>query len=136
MERTGFGWKNGLRAQKFDYMKKTQRIKLVLITAALASCNRQLVPRPSFGDPLADSTLTAAPAAMDSDSCANGFNECCEEVYSQMWNYSFNPFFNFYFSVPVGHPYYPGGVYRKGAFWRQQHFIHRGGWGKSGSVGS
>jgi hypothetical protein len=116
-------------------MKKTQRIKLVLITAALASCNRQLVPRPSFSDQLADSTLTAAPAA-DSDSCSNGFNECCEEVYSQMWNYSFNPFCNFYFSVPVGHPYYPGGLYRKGAFWRQQHFVNRGGWGKSGSVGS
>jgi hypothetical protein len=115
-------------------MKKSGKIQLVLITAALASCHRELIPSQSFTRNTADSTLTApAPGA---DPYYSTFNVCCQEAYSQLWNYSFNPLSTFYFG-PIGPSYYyPGGLYRKGAFWRSNHFIVRGGLGKSSSSAS
>ena len=117
-------------------MKKSKQIQLVLITAALASCNRQLVPQVSGLPVTADSTLTAPPP-YGSDTACGTFNECCQEVYSQLWNYSFNPLGTYYYpGAPLGTWYYPGVLYRKGAFWRNKHFVVRGGWGKSASAGS
>ncbi|MDR3711452.1 MAG: hypothetical protein P4L51_01450 [Puia sp.] len=118
-------------------MKKSKQIKLVLISAALASCNRSLVPQipvTNIPEP-ADTTLTAGPVYKE-DPYPNTFNLCCQEAYWELWNYSFNPFGLVYIGPPGPGYYYPGKFYRRGAFWRNNHFIVRGGWGKSSSSAS
>lgn len=111
----------------------------MLITAALASCNREWVPRQSINvDPL-DPALTAAPARADSsykegdeDLFGDPLMPCnCQDTLSQLWNYSFKPFGVFYIGPVGAPPYYPGSLFRKGAFWRSNHFVIRGGLGKS-----
>jgi hypothetical protein len=113
-------------------MKRSKTIQLVLITAALASCNRGIIPSDRGGAALEDSTLVAEPVQDD-----NTYYACCEEIYSSLWNYSFSPA-GVYFNAPLNaNPYYPGRRYKKGAFWHNGHFIVRGGFGKSsGSVAS
>ena len=58
-------------------MKKSSSIKLVLIGAALASCNRIIIPSQSPADamsiPVVHGTATA-----DSDIYYNSFNTCCQ----------------------------------------------------------
>jgi hypothetical protein len=133
-----------LAGLNFIGMKKTKGIQLVLITAALASCGRQWIPRQAVTADPADSTLTAAPAAGGSpydDPYADPPSPCdCESPVAQLWNYSFNLFSVYYFG-PVGPGYRtpryqaghrtPGGFHGKGAAWRNSHFVVRGGIGKS-----
>jgi hypothetical protein len=107
-------------------MKRSKTIHLVLITAALASCNRNIIPSDPRAAYSKDSTLVAEPLEMD-----NTYYACCDEPYSSLWNYSFSPFGpTWYFPVHPG-PYYPGRQYKKGAFWQKGHFIVRGGFGKT-----
>ena len=113
----------------FVSMKRSLRVQLVLITAALASCSREWIPRKSIDVDPSDSALTAAPA-YGSVPYYTRCEPCSETTMAQLWNYSFNPFGTWYWPVGGGW-YYPGGVYRKGAVWRSSHVIVRGGLGKS-----
>ncbi len=111
-------------------MKKSSSIKLVLIGAALASCNRVIIPSQSPPDDVYDSSLVAAPTT-DSDVYYNSFNTCCNEVLP-LWTYSFNPsLYPLYISQTA---YNTAWLYRRGHFWRNSHFIIRGGWGKNGEA--
>jgi hypothetical protein len=110
-------------------MKKTKKIQLVLITAALASCNRVMIPLEPTSNPVLDSTLTAAPA-YDTTNSLNSYTPCCEPC-SQLWDYSFNPF-GYYYGTDIGRSYYsPRKEYRKKVAWHGSHVILRGGWGKT-----
>lgn len=117
-------------------MKKTKHIQLVLITAALASCNRQFVPQqPMIDDQMisnpADTTLTVGPV-YDAGPHGDTLNPRCEEAYPQIWNYSFNLFANYSYIGATGNTYYyPGNRYRKDFFRRVDRFIVRGGWGRA-----
>ncbi len=111
-------------------MKKSPSIKLVLIGAALASCNRMIIPSQSPPDAIPDSSLVAAPT-FDGDSYNNTFNFCCNQVLP-LWSYSFNP--NLYPSNISPTAYKKARLYRRGHFWRDSHFIIRGGWGKNGEA--
>jgi hypothetical protein len=107
-------------------MKRSKKIKLVLITAALAACNRTLVPPASKTVYPEDTTLTATPAERDS-TC----DPCSQAIISSIWNYSFSNKWPFSFEQISYSPYYPEKLYRKGAVWKNNHFIVRGGFGKS-----
>ena len=109
-------------------MKKSSSIKLVLIGAALASCNRIIIPSQSPSDAVNDSSLVAPPTT-DSDVYNNSFNTCCNEVLP-LWTYSFNP--NLYPLNISPSAYITARLYRRGHFWRNSDFIIRGGWGKTG----
>jgi hypothetical protein len=111
-------------------MKKSSSIKLVLIGAALASCNRIIIPSQSPADAVYDSSLVAPPA-IDGDIYNNSFNFCCNEVLP-LWTYSFNP--NLYPLNISPTAYNTARLYRRGHFWRNTHFIIRGGWGKTGEA--
>jgi hypothetical protein len=124
-------------------MKKTKHIKLILITAALASCNREMAPRqsmtdnPAIDNPVdsmyagpADSTLVAGPL-YNPGVYDNTFDPCCQEAYPQLWGYSFSPLGNYYVGPTGKTYYYPGNRYRKGFFWNGNRFIVRGGWGRA-----
>jgi len=106
-------------------MKKSKKIHLVLITAALASCNRVIIPSQPDAGYIADSTLTHTPAGDDST------YDCCRELNMPLYNYPFNLSGIYYSGGPVGGLYYPVRTYRKGAFWRSHRFIVRGGFGKA-----
>jgi hypothetical protein len=111
-------------------MKKSSSIKLVLIGAALASCNRMIIPSQSVAGNGYDSSLISPPL-IDSDSYNNSFNLCCNEVLP-IWNYSFN--LNLYpanISQPVNNS---ARLYKRGHCWRNSHFIVRDGWGRSGGA--
>ncbi len=82
------------------------KIHLVLITAALASCNRVIIPADLTAGYTTDLTLARTPA---DTSCL-----CYCSAFK------FNPTLSF-----------PGESYRRGAFWRNHQFILRGGFGKS-----
>jgi hypothetical protein len=111
-------------------MKRSKKIQLVLITAALASCNRHIVPSQSSANIDVDSILIAPPAYSESVDCN------CGQLDSSAKNYLFNPLSINYFNR-LNNIYYPGKLYRKGAFWRNDHFIVRGGFGKNaGSAAS
>jgi hypothetical protein len=109
-------------------MKRSLRVQLVLITAALASCSREWVPRQSIDVNPSDPALTAAPL-YGTAPYYTGCEPCSEQSTARLWNYSFNPFGTYYW--PGATWYYPGGVYRKGSVWRNDHVIVRGGLGKS-----
>lgn len=120
-------------------MKKSTRIQLVLITAALASCNRQTVPQlpadDSYSYPITDSTLTAGPAPFIPDSTGPadeyGYGYGYEDPWYMVWNYSFNPYYSYYIG-PVHSVYYnPGRFRRRGSFVHGSTSIVRGGFGKT-----
>ncbi len=118
-------------------MKKSTKIHLILVSAALASCNRVIIPAQPAAGYIADPTLTAAPIGDDSTG-ACGY---CSEINMQPGNYQTYPYYSydFYYNwQPFGvyYLYYPGSAYRKGAFWRNNQFILRGGFGKRASAGS
>ena len=126
-------------------MKKSKGIQLILITAALASCNREWVPRKSVNADPADSTLTATPAGgvdPNFDPYGDPLDPCdCPDPSTQLWNYSFNPF-GFFYIRPVGSVHYsPSGIgssgsrFGKGLFRRSSPFVVRGGIGKSAFSG-
>ena len=108
-------------------MKKSIHIKLMLITAALASCNRTIIPSVTPDIQEKDSSLVATP---DFDPVEP---DCyCEMDYDStrnLYNYNRLVFYNWIF--PQRATYYPGRFYRRDYKWRNHHFIVRGGFGKT-----
>lgn len=106
-------------------MKRTKNIRLVLVTAALASCNRVIIPdRPEAGY-APDPSLTATPLYDDYR------YDCDCRFDTTYYNYPGNYFSFYYTGQPYGYVYDPGVIYRKKAFWHNHTFIVRGGFGKS-----
>ncbi|HEX3935691.1 MAG TPA: hypothetical protein VHW43_13485 [Puia sp.] len=106
-------------------MKKTSKIRLVLVTAVLASCNRVIIPDQPDAGYTPDPSLTAAPYYGD-DQYAG---DC--RVDTTYYNYPYN-YFNFYFTgQPYGYRYRPGYLYRKGAYWHNHVFVIRGGFDRA-----
>jgi len=114
-------------------MKRSKKIQLVLITAALASCNRIVIPSQSATALIPDSTLTRAPEAEGEgpDRCVctpvNNIDSSTISLYEE--------YPGIYYPGPsVGTIYIPGRTHRRGILWRSHQFIMRGGFGKSGST--
>ncbi|MFI5152886.1 MAG: hypothetical protein ACHQET_06095 [Chitinophagales bacterium] len=107
-------------------LKKSKKIQLVLISAALASCHREFIPSGSI--PVSDYALTEAPVY---DEEVNPIYMPCFQGQQSLWRYSFNPT-GYYYAAPAGQGYYPSGYkYRKAIIWRGNKLILRGGWGKT-----
>lgn len=108
-------------------MKKSQKIQLVLITAALASCNRTIYP--SQPDPVYDPGYVQSPA--NTDSVYADSSDACR-VDPAMYDCYYPDYYT--------GTYYPGwsfdwlfnvrAVYRRHGIFRRRAFIHRGGFGK------
>jgi hypothetical protein len=111
-------------------MKRSQKIQLVLITAALASCNRVVIPSQSATGFAADSTLTRTP-----EDTEEGPDRCVCTPGDSSSIYVFDRYADVYYSGQAnGIIYVPGRFYRRGLVWRNHQFILRGGFGKSASV--
>lgn len=113
-------------------MKRSKNIHLVLVTAVLASCNRMIIPADPSAPYVPDSTLTTAPAYIDST-----LNCDCEvynnyQYFSPYGYYSPYSFYNniYYSGGHGGFVFYPRRYYGKGSIWRSSHFVARGGFGK------
>ncbi|KAI9450322.1 hypothetical protein F5148DRAFT_1290906 [Russula earlei] len=110
---------------------KSKNIQLVLITAALASCNRALIiPEQQFTPVAADSALIMAPSYTDTLT-NNSFAACnCEAGYYRLWNYAMDPNADPYSIVPFNSRYYfPEPYENKALSWSGDHVIVRGGFG-------
>jgi len=108
-------------------MKKTKTIQLVLITAALASCNRPLHPtQPVETDPeyVPDSTYCDTRV----DSACPMYPPYDDQYYSPYYTGTYLPGwdFNFFFELRPAYPVYR----RRGAVVRHLRWIPRGGFGK------
>jgi hypothetical protein len=111
-------------------MIRTKQIRLVLVTALLASCNRIIIPDNAADGNIADSTLTGKPVYDESRYDCN----CEFNPYYQP--YSFDLGF-YYTGLPYGYSYTPGHSYRKLAGWQNKKLILRGGFSKTaGSTAS
>jgi hypothetical protein len=120
-------------------MKKSKTIHLVLITAALASCDRVIIPGQTADSYSADASLTAPPPEDDS------VYDCSCQLNTDNWNW-YNPYdyinnpyvnFNFYYTgQPFNAPYKAGHLYRINTTWRNHVIIVHGGFGKAASAGS
>lgn len=109
-------------------MKKSRHIQLVLITAALSSCNHEFIPRGGKVPIISDSALTAGNSLTDTVSCLI----CCQNN-QKFWNYSFNPFGNNSFGV-IGNYYYdPEKRYKSIIKMKGTNMVVQGGWGKTSS---
>jgi len=102
-------------------MKKSTKIQLVLITAALASCNRVIIPADSQAGYRPDPTLAQQP--LDTSSTCN-----CTENHFYNDDSMVYPYNGFYTNFSL---YFPGAQYRRGFVWRSHQFIQRGGFGKN-----
>jgi len=113
-------------------MKRSKKIHLVLITAALASCNRTIIPSQSPKGLIPDSTLTQTP-----DEEGEGPDRCvCTPVNADSSTISLYEEYpeGIYFPGQIGgNVYIPSGTQRRGVILRSHHFVMRGGFGKSGS---
>jgi len=110
---------------------KSKNIQLVLITAALASCNRALIiPEQQFSPVAADSVLTRPPSYIDTLTNAS-FCACnCEAGYYRLWNYAMDPNADPYTIVPFNSRYYfPEHYESKTLAWQNDHVVVRGGFG-------
>ena len=110
-------------------MKRSDKVTLVLITAALASCNRYLNP----ADP--SLALSREPVMADSCALAESFpepgNYTWPGAYVEQWFYAFNPFAG---SYNLYAPYFSTHINK--AQWRRlsrpvRRGVVRGGWGRS-----
>ena len=111
-------------------MIRAKQIRLVLVTALLASCNRVIIPDNATDGNIPDSTLTGKPVYDESRYDCN----CVFNPYYQP--YSFDLGF-YYTGQPYGNTYTPGRNYRKLATWQNNTHILRGGFSKSAtSTGS
>jgi hypothetical protein len=112
-------------------MKRSKHIHLVLVTAVLASCNRIIIPADPAAPYVPDSTLTMAPAYIDSS-----LNCDCEANNYYQYYSPYSPYGHYYYLSYTGwRPAlltYPRRDYRKGTVWRNKDFIARGGFGKLG----
>lgn len=107
-------------------MKRSKKIHLVLITAALASCNRQIIPSQPGAGYIPDPALTQPNEYGDST------YECfCSVNDSTGRSVLFNSSGYWYSGQPYDFYYRPGHIYRQGIFWRSHQFVARGGFGKS-----
>jgi hypothetical protein len=112
-------------------MKKTKAIHLILISAALASCNREFVPVRGSNGQLIDSSLLAEPEyeeVMLPSPCMS----CCQN-YQPLWSYSFNPLGNLN-PFPAGHIYYYHWNKRPPVWVHGYKVIVRSGWGSTGKI--
>lgn len=118
-------------------MKKSQAVHLVLITAALASCGRVIIPGQSAAGYEPDPILTA-PAEEDS------LYDCTCQLNANNWNwydpydYFNNPYVNFnlyYTGQPFDVPYRAGHLYRINTTFHNHVIVVRGGFGKAATVG-
>lgn len=121
-------------------MKRSTTIRLVLITATLASCNRVIIPEQSDEGYVPDPVLTAAPAGEE-----DSVYDCSCQLNNSNWNwynpydYFNDPYINFslyYTGQPFNTPYRAGHLYRINTAWRNHTFIVRGGFGKAASAGA
>ena len=114
-------------------MKKTKQIRLVLISAALASCNRQLTQFQPIVNHDTNSALTSPPIYDSSD--YDGYGCQCllyNEPYTQLWLNPYNPF-GYYYNGFIGQYYYQRNKRNlKNLVLIGNHFIVRSGWGKTG----
>lgn len=109
-------------------MKKTSTIRLVLVTAVLASCNRVIIPDQPTEGYTYDPSLTMTPAYDDSR------YDCDCRVDTSYHNAPYNYFDFYYTGSPYGYIYRPGYVYRKAAYWHNHVFVVRGGFSKSATA--
>ena len=112
-------------------MKRSKHIHLVLVTAALASCNRMIIPADPSAPYVPDSTLTMAPAYIDST------YDCDCDVYNDGQYYSPYSYYGNYYNAYYpgwnqGLIFYTGRIYRSRTIVRSSHFVARGGFGKLG----
>jgi hypothetical protein len=109
-------------------MKKTKTISLILVSAVLASCNREIIPATSVNQPL-DSTLLEPPEYQQvylPSPCTS----CCDN-YVPFWNYTYNPFGNFT-PFPLAGRYHYHSKFKRSIVYRNSKIIVRGGWGTTG----
>ena len=111
-------------------MIRAKQIRLVLVTALLASCNRVIIPDRSAEGDIPDSTLTGKPIYDESRYDCN----CVFNPYYQPYSFDFG---FYYTGQPYGYTYTPGRNYRKLAGWQNNKLILRGGFSKTaGSAAS
>ena len=119
--------------------KKTKTIQLVLITAALASCNRVIIPGQSAATTDPDPALTAATIEEDSVyDCSCQLNVNNYNWYNP-YDYFNNPYVYFdlyYTGQPFNVPYKAGQRYRINTTFRNHVLVVHGGFGKAASAGS
>jgi hypothetical protein len=113
-------------------MKKTKAINLLLVSAALASCQRDFIPvRNTNASPI-DSALLDEPEYAEVLSSAP-CKSCCNfepERDRLLWNYSFNPV-GYPTPFPVTTHYYYHWKNEKSVIVRGSKAIVRSGWGTS-----
>ena len=119
--------------------KKSKTIRLVLITAALASCNRVIIPGQSAEASDPDPALTAA--AADDDSvydCSCQFSRTNYNWHNpyEYYNSPYIDFHIYYTGQPVSAPYKAGQRYRINTSFRNHVLVVRGGFGKAASAGT
>jgi hypothetical protein len=107
-------------------MKKSAKIRLVLVTAVLASCNREIVPSMGAAGETPDPTLTAPPTYVSTPLA------CTCQVQENRPDSLYEGDNSFYvhpnYAVRI---YFPGDDYRRGSIWKSHHFVVRGGFGKA-----
>ena len=105
-------------------MKKSTKVQLVLISVALASCNRLVVPQPT--------AMNSQTDMFDPGVDSNHTDSCCNEYYSELWNFSLEPQQQFPDLPSKYSLHYLAGNYRERSFWKKNTIIVRGGWGNCG----
>lgn len=118
-------------------MKKSKALQLVLITAALASCNRQIIPSYEPDLSTVDPTMMTAPdTAYADEDPGYGIYPESDSLYDyypyyEPYNLNLNINLDWLLRLSPNYSFVPGRVYRKGAFWRNRVFVARGGFGKT-----
>ena len=107
-------------------MKKSKKIHLVLVTAVLASCNREIIPSMAADGDHPDPTLTAPPLY----SAIAPVCSCQVEKSTPDTLYSYHGIYYNRMTFP-NWVYFPGDQYRRGSFWRSHRMVVRGGFGKA-----
>ena len=105
-------------------MIRAKQIRLVIVTALLASCNRVIIPETATDANIPDSALTRAPVADESQYDCN----CVFNPHYQP--YSLDLGF-YYTGQSYDYAYIPGRTYRKATHWQNNKLIVRGGFGKT-----
>ncbi|HXB08749.1 MAG TPA: hypothetical protein VNW04_16575 [Puia sp.] len=92
-------------------MKKTTGIKLVLITAALAACNKPMYQQGYYSDPV----YYSGDQPDSTNSCPIEYSQLPPDYYN--WLYGFRPYGGFYVNPSINFyylRYYRGTVTRAG----------------------
>jgi hypothetical protein len=126
-----------IKKLQLPVMKKTKTISLLLVSAALASCQRDFVPLRSTGEQPIDSALLDEPQYEEVVS-PSPCSSCCEQApqnYQPLWNYSFNPIGSIA-PFPVRHAYHYHWGKEIPVVNRGNKAIVRSGWGSTAMVTS